>query len=80
MQSIAKHKIWRWYIMNVQERVAEYVQNNGIMQKFIAERTGLSAVKVSNILNLNQKMTADELELFCRALRKEPGEFIKIED
>ena len=53
--------------MNVQERVAEYVQNNGIMQKFIAEKTGLSAVKVSNILNLNQKMTADELELFCKA-------------
>lgn len=66
--------------MNVQERVAEYVQNNGIMQKFIAERTGLSPVKVSNILNLNQKMTADELELFCRALRKEPGEFIRLED
>lgn len=66
--------------MNVQERVALYVQNNGIMQKFIAERTGLSPVKVSNILNMNQKMTADELELFCRALRKEPAEFIKIEE
>lgn len=66
--------------MNVQERVAEYVQNNGIMQKFIADKTGLSQVKVSNILNLNQKMTADELEMFCRALKKEPGEFIKMED
>lgn len=66
--------------MNVQERVAQYVQNNGIMQKFIADKTGLSPVKVSNILNLNQKMTADELELFCRALRKEPNDFISIED
>lgn len=66
--------------MNVQQRVAEYVQNNGIMQKFIAEKTGLSAVKVSNILNLNQKMTADELELFCRALKKQPGDFIQIEE
>ncbi len=66
--------------MNVQQRVAEYVQNNGIMQKFIAERTGLSAVKVSNILNLNQKMTADELELFCRALKKQPSDFIQIEE
>lgn len=66
--------------MNVQERVAEYVQNNGIMQKFIADKTGLSQVKVSNILNLNQKMTADELEMFCRALKREPGEFIKMED
>lgn len=66
--------------MNVQQRVAEYVQSNGIMQKFIAEKTGLSAVKVSNILNLNQKMTADELELFCRALKKQPGDFIQIEE
>lgn len=66
--------------MNVQERVAEYVQNNGIMQKFIAERTGMTTVKVSNILNLNQKMTADDLELFCKALRKEPGDFIHIEE
>jgi transcriptional regulator with XRE-family HTH domain len=66
--------------MNVQERVAEYVRNNGIMQKFIAEKTGLPAVKVSNILNLNQKMTADELELFCKALRREPSDFIKLEE
>lgn len=65
--------------MNVQERVAEYVQNNGIMQKFIAEKTGLSTVKVSNILNLNQKMTADDLELFCRALKKQPSDFMDIE-
>lgn len=66
--------------MNVQERVAEYVQNNGIMQKFIAEKTGLSTVKVSNILNLNQKMTADEFELFCKALKRQPNDFIVIED
>lgn len=66
--------------MNVQQRVAEYVQDNGIMQKFIADKTGLSPVKVSNILNLNQKMTADELELFCKALKKQPGDFIVIEE
>lgn len=66
--------------MNVQQKVAEYVQSNGIMQKFIAEKTGLSPVKVSNILNLNQKMTADEFELFCKALKKQPNDFIVIED
>lgn len=66
--------------MNVQQKVAEYVQSNGIMQKFIAEKTGLSPVKVSNILNLNQKMTADEFEMFCKALRKQPNDFIVIED
>jgi len=65
--------------MNVQERVADYVQNNGIMQKFIAEKTGLSPVKVSLILNLKQTMTADELELFCKALNKQPNDFMSIE-
>lgn len=66
--------------MNVQERVAEYVQNNGIMQKFIVEKTGLSSAKVSNILNLNQKMTADDFELFCKALKQQPNKFIIIEE
>lgn len=66
--------------MNVQKRIADYVQNHGIMQKFIAEKTGLSSVKVSNILNLNQMMTADEFEKFCKALGKQPGDFINIED
>lgn len=65
--------------MNVQERVADYIQNNGIMQKFIAEKTGLSPVKVSLILNLKQTMTADELELFCKALNKQPNDFMSIE-
>ena len=66
--------------MNVQERVAQYVQNNGIMQKFIVEKTGLAPAKVSNILNLNQKMTADDFELFCKALKRQPNEFITIEE
>ena len=65
--------------MNVQERVADYIQNSGIMQKFIAEKTGLSPVKVSLILNLKQTMTADELELFCKALNKQPNDFMSIE-
>ena len=48
--------------MNVQERVAKYIQEHGIMQRFIVEKTGMTSVKVSNILNLKQKMTADELK------------------
>jgi plasmid maintenance system antidote protein VapI len=62
--------------MNVQAKIAEYVQNNGIMQRFIAEQTGLSDVIVSNIINLKRKMTADEFVLFCKALNKQPNDFI----
>lgn len=66
--------------MNVQERVAKYIQEHGIMQKFIVEKTGFNSVKVSNLLNLRTKMTADEFEMFCIALNKSPNDFINIED
>lgn len=66
--------------MDVQEKVAQYVQNFGIKQSFISEKTGLSPAKVSMILNKNQKMTADELVLFCRALQKNPNDFVDLED
>lgn len=66
--------------MDVQSKVAQYIQNMGIKQSFISEKTGLSKTKISMILNNNQKMTADELVLFCRALQKSPNEFIDLED
>ena len=61
--------------MDVQSKVARYVQDCGIKQSFIAEKTGLSPAKISMILNNNQKMTADELVLFCKALQKSPNDF-----
>lgn len=66
--------------MDVQAKVAEYVRNNGIKQSFICEKTGLSPVAVSLILNKNRKMTADELVLFCRALKKQPNDFVDLEE
>lgn len=66
--------------MIVQARVADYVQNNGIRSSFIAEKTELSPVIVSRILSRKREMTADEFEKICRALHKQPNDFIKIED
>lgn len=62
--------------MEVQARIAAYIKENFIMQKLIVEKTGYSATKVSQILNLGQKMTADEFVAFCKALGKDPGFFI----
>ena len=64
--------------MNVQERIAQYIQDNGIMQGFISEKTGISKPKISQILNLKRKMSADEFELFCIALKKEPNDFMNV--
>ena len=66
--------------MNVQERVSEYVLNNGIKQSFIVEKTGLNKDIISAILNKRRKMTADEFEIICRALNKTPNDFMLIED
>ena len=46
--------------MEVQARVAQYVHDNGITQKHIAEKTGISKVKISQMFNGNRKMMADE--------------------
>lgn len=66
--------------MKVQSRVADYVQNNGIRSSFIAEKTEMNPVIVSRILTQKREMTADEFEKFCKALKKQPGDFIQIED
>lgn len=66
--------------MNVQERVSEYILNNGIKQSFIVERTGLNKDVISAILNKRRKMTADEFEIICRALGKTPNDFMLVEE
>ena len=66
--------------MNVQSRIAQYISANGIKQSFIVEKTGLSKDIVSAIINKKRKMSADEYELFCKALNKTPNDFMLIEE
>lgn len=66
--------------MDIQERVAQYVRSNGIMQQYIAEKTGISKVKISQMFNGKRKMMADEFVSICDAINKEPNDFINIED
>ena len=64
--------------MNVQSRIAQYISANGIKQSFIVEKTGLSKDIVSAIINKKRKMSADEYELFCKALNKTPNDFMDV--
>lgn len=66
--------------MNVQSRIADYVNNSGIRQSFIVNKTGISRNRVSAILNCKTKMSADECELFCKALNKMPSEFMNVDE
>lgn len=62
--------------MNVQSRLSEYVDNMGIKQAKISEKTGIRRETIHAILKCKKKMTADEFELICRAIEKTPNDFM----
>lgn len=62
--------------MVVQSRVAEYIKRIGIKQAAICQKTGIKAKRMSGILTCSLKMTADEYEKICRAIEKEPNDFM----
>lgn len=63
--------------MVVQTRVAEYIKRMGITQAAICRKTGMKPKRVSVILTLKGKMTADEYEKICRAIEKTPNDFME---
>lgn len=63
--------------MVVQTRIAEYIKHMGITQAAICRKTGMSPKRVSVILTLKGKMTADEYEKICRAIEKTPNDFME---
>ncbi len=66
--------------MTVQKRVATYLLDNGITQAFVAEKTGIKRKRMSDILTLKSKMKADEYEKICKALGKQPNDFMETVD
>lgn len=65
--------------MVVQARLAEYVENNGIMKTFIAQKTGMTNCKISEILNGKRELKADDLEKICNAIKADPNKFINVQ-
>lgn len=63
----------------VQSRIRDYIKQNGIKQSYIASSTGIDGAALSNILTNRRELRADEFELICKALNREPGFFLKIE-
>lgn len=63
--------------MVVQGRVAKYVKEMGIKQNVIASKTGLYEQTVSMILNCKRRMSADEFVRICKAIGKEPNDFME---
>lgn len=65
--------------MVVQSIVAQYIKTMGFKQSVIASKTGLSENAVSAILNGKRKMSADEFAKICKAIGKEPNDFMVME-
>ena len=63
--------------MVTQSKVADYVRNMGVKQSWLAEKTGLTESIVSDIFRGKRKMTADEFVCICKALGKNPNDFME---
>ena len=54
--------------MCVGQKIKTYLQDHGISQTFISNKTGIEMPKLNLALNGNRKMTFGEYELICGAL------------
>ena len=61
--------------MTINARISEYLIGKGIKQAYIAKRTGMSAKKVSSMLNDKRKISAGEFLDLCEVLNVDPKIF-----
>jgi len=54
--------------MEVEIKLKEYLETNGIKQQFICDKTNIDKVALSNVLNGKRKLTANELVNIANAL------------
>lgn len=61
--------------MYINQKLSEYVNENGIKQIYIVQKTGLSADTISKILTCKRRILADEFLIICEALEIDPNIF-----
>ena len=61
----------------VGKRIKEYLVSNGIKQAFIAEKTGLTPMVISDICNNGRKIDIVEYYKICKALNVPLETFVK---
>lgn len=64
----------------VGKRIKNYLIENGIKQTFLAEKTGLSTMVISDICNKDRKIDVVEYEAICSALNVPLEKFLRPED
>lgn len=63
----------------VGKRIKEYLMSNGIKQKFLADKTGLTTMVISDICNNGRKIDIVEYYKICKALNVPMETFIESE-
>ena len=61
----------------VGKRIKEYLMSNGIKQTFIAEKTGLTPMVISDICNNDRKIDCCEYYKICNVLNVPYDYFFK---
>lgn len=64
--------------MRVYEKVRAYIEENGLKQKAVAEKAGISTVTFNAIMNGKRTLYADDLRAICLALNVSPEIFFEI--
>ena len=62
--------------MKVYEKVRAYIEHNGLKQKVVAEKAGISSTTFNAIMNGKRTLYADDLRAVCLALNVSPELFV----
>lgn len=60
-------------------KIKSYLKSAGVTQSFVCDKTGISASKLSAMLNGDRKILAEEYFLICKALNLEFSFFYDVE-
>lgn len=58
----------------VNHSIRDAIEDSGLKQRFIAEKTGISEQALSAMINGRQKIGAEEFFAICKVLNKSPEE------
>lgn len=61
--------------MTINEKINDYIVKRGIKQSYIAQKTGITANKISSALNGKRKLSAIEFLTICEILEVDPKIF-----
>lgn len=65
--------------LKIPRRIRGYINNVGLKQRVVAQKSGYSEKQFSAMMTGRKKITAVDIERICFALDVSPSEFIKPE-